>query len=62
MPLIKCDWCGKLHEQKSAKVGNKNYCSRACLGSANTERYRKQRLIPCDNCNVLFDYQGHHKH
>lgn len=58
---IKCEICGKEFLRKKAWIKEHNYCSRACLGKANAERYRKQRIMKCDNCGIEFEYTGHHK-
>ena len=58
---IKCDWCGKVFERKPGSVKERNYCSKACLGRANAERYRVQSLKTCDNCGREFEYRGHHR-
>lgn len=58
---VKCEICGKEFLRKKACIKEHNYCSRACLGKANAERYRKQRLMKCDNCGRQFEYFGHHK-
>lgn len=57
---IRCDWCGKEFERKPASVKERNYCSRACLGRANAERFRLQSLKKCDNCGNEFEYRSHH--
>ncbi len=59
--IIRCDWCGKTFERKPSTVKDQNYCSRACLGKANAERYRLQRLKVCEYCGHVFEYRGHHK-
>lgn len=58
---IQCDFCGKTFERKNSKVKERNYCSRACLGKANAERYRLQSIKTCNNCGKDFEYSGHHK-
>lgn len=58
---IRCDWCGKEFERKKRNDHGKNYCSRACLGKANAERYRLQSLKICSNCGKEFEYRGNHK-
>lgn len=55
-----CAWCGKTFEIKSSQVKNHNYCSRACLGKANAERFRLARIKICANCGKEFEYKGHH--
>jgi hypothetical protein len=57
---IKCDWCGEEFDRKPSRVKERNYCSRACLGRANAERFRQQRAIVCDYCGREFEYLGHH--
>lgn len=58
---IECDWCGKIFERKRAVIHDRNYCSRACLGRANAERFRIQSLENCSNCGKEFEYRGHHR-
>lgn len=58
---ISCDWCGKEFERKPSQVKTRNYCGYACLGKANSERFRIARLRTCDNCGVEFDCKPGHK-
>ena len=58
---IRCDWCGKEFERKKEHIHERNYCSRACLGKVNAERYRLQSLKICSNCGKEFEYRGNHK-
>ena len=57
---ITCDWCGTVFERKPGQIKARNYCSRACLGKANEERFRQKRLKVCDYCGRTFEYSGHH--
>lgn len=59
--LVKCAICGTEFDRKPGKIKIRNYCSRKCLGAANAERYRQQRIRTCDNCGKVFEYSGHHK-
>ncbi len=58
---IRCDWCGKEFEREKGRIHDRNYCSRACLGKANAERYRLQSLKTCSNCGKEFEYRRNHK-
>ncbi len=58
---VNCDWCGKPFERKKGQLHNHNYCSKACLGKANGERFRLARLRVCDNCGKQYEYTGNHK-
>ena len=58
---IQCDWCGKIFERKKGHEKERNYCSKACLGKANAERFRLASLKICDNCGQQFEYRGRHK-
>jgi len=58
---IKCDWCNQEFKRNKSHVKNKNYCSRACLGKANAERFRLKRIKICDNCGIEFEGNNRHK-
>lgn len=58
---IRCDWCGEEFERKKGIIHFRNYCSKACLGRANAERFRIQSLTICSNCGREFEYRGNHK-
>lgn len=58
---MECNWCGKEISRKRSMIKERNYCSRTCLGKANAERFRLQRLKICDYCGQEFEYKGRHK-
>lgn len=58
---IKCDWCDNEFERKKSAIKNNNYCSRACLGKSNAERFRLNRIKICDNCSIEFEGNNKHK-
>ena len=57
---IRCDWCGVEFERKTSQMKKHNYCSRACFGKANAERFKSGRIKICDQCGKPFEYLGHH--
>lgn len=40
-PVLKCEECGKRYRRVPSRARISRYCSRACLGVANGNRYRK---------------------
>lgn len=56
-----CNFCKQEFERKKIDSSENHYCSRACLGKANKERYRKESLMNCDFCGKEFEYRGRHK-
>lgn len=59
---VKCDWCGKVFLRKNAQHTEHAYCSRACLGKANADRYARQMTRVCDYCGKPFRWKGKHRH
>lgn len=59
---IKCDFCGKEFERKHSNIHERNYCSHACLGKANSARFSAIRpKKQCDYCGKTFEFFGKHK-
>ena len=53
--------CGIEFERKKSQIKKNNYCSKACLGKANAERYKKKRIQMCDNCFETYENRNRHK-